>query len=766
MTRLAVVGIFLLFLSVRADGQSKAVLKGKANIEAGKPEKALKSLSKYTEGKSGKKDIEAFLVLAEAAYETAKLPAYDAQREELIEKALKSISRANRKDKKLDFVTDYTELFFKVSEYGMEVADDLRKRQKYNKALPMAKMIAEQTDFPGVQVLIAKIELSKGDTLSAKERLRMNTEKTAEIFAKNERTAQEEREGFDMLIKLYRTEQKPDSLLDIAGSRINIYGTDAKLNQDLNWALENVMQSRVLDMTLMEDLDRWGPYFYCDTNYQRLHTAAFLYMFRQTSDNGLSGEAFNYFKKYHAAKSSAVKREGLQCFERGTLYDSLDGEAARNVYHYLARLRRARAAVTMLGIMADNELKYREPEKSTGWAMVFGWLERIKDDWGYMQGLNMAMSRDQIHRNLFAKHATVLERILRKELSKENREEQEIAIEIVDRYFKANKTLSNLANGKKVPIIRSYLNEGKPETAHHLSISYSAFLSKEKGWSDLLRNISEEDFRVNYFGTRVNEKDSAVKQWLQYQDAAQCKRGTVPAEVQALVQRRINYFRRRAGIPDAVQLTAARNKACQDAAAILAQLPRPTHTLAKSMRCYNPEAAEAARLGAINIGQNISLGITGVMADMGVKNEAVGNRRWLLFPGASEMGHGSLKSIGVYWLMDEVKLSDSMRYALNPVCWPPQGFVADVFNFSRWSISSPYGFENASVTMKAGGKEVKLKLLKPANGYGLPTIVWEPEKETADWNKPIEIEVKGIIIPGKKETQTYRYTMQFFTPRP
>ncbi len=259
-------------------------------------------------------------------------------------------------------------------------------------------------------------------------------------------------------------------------------------------------------------------------------------------------------------------------------------------------------------------------------------------------------------------------------------------------------------------------------------------------------------------------------------DVATCNAGDTSAAFKAAVLRRVNFYRAMAGIPANVTFTDAFNRKAQQAALMMAAEGSLSHFPPETWACYTAEGREAAQ----NSNLHMAIPSSGVQAidsyikDSGAGNDAVGHRRWILFPQTLTMGTGDVPSIArnwganALWVFGETSRTRTARDEF--VAWPPPGFVPYQIVYPRWSFSYPRAnFANATVSMQQNGQPVELRQERVQNGFGEHTIVWIPLglSDHASWPQPdadttYTVTISNVVIGG--QARNFTYTVTVFVP--
>ncbi len=277
---------------------------------------------------------------------------------------------------------------------------------------------------------------------------------------------------------------------------------------------------------------------------------------------------------------------------------------------------------------------------------------------------------------------------------------------------------------------------------------------------ELQKYLVVNDFKVNYFGTRVNTINSRVKEngvpIYEWNGGVEknCSEGKMNEIIVQRATRRINYFRRMAQVDDNVVLTKDNNENCQLAALMCEANKSMSHDPSDAWRCFVPDGLNALRLSILSKDNNPLIAITGAM---GHNHPTVGNRRWLLYPYAQYMGIGTAQNYTAILAVDKSNRTDTLIYKTKPVTWPPKGYCPKMLVFKKWSFSLDQNLQGATVQMKtASGENIELTTEAIVDGYGLNTIVWEPKLSANNLADSTELKVL-ITLKNKK---TYSYTVK------
>jgi uncharacterized protein YkwD len=243
--------------------------------------------------------------------------------------------------------------------------------------------------------------------------------------------------------------------------------------------------------------------------------------------------------------------------------------------------------------------------------------------------------------------------------------------------------------------------------------------------------------------------------------ASSCMPGTVDAAFTAATLSMINFYREMAGLTDVTFDPALNDKAQQMALMITAQNAL-SHSPDPSWKCYTAGGADAANHSNIALGASGADAITLYMEDPGDFNQAVGHRRWLLYPDEVQMGSGSTSNANAVYVLGPFGSNPAPEWT----GWPPSGYVPSQLVYPRWSLSRDNAdFSAASVTMTVSGQPVPVTVLPVATGYGLNTVVWEPQGlsfPTGSADQTVHVAVSNVLVGG--QAKTYSYDVQVINP--
>jgi hypothetical protein len=255
-----------------------------------------------------------------------------------------------------------------------------------------------------------------------------------------------------------------------------------------------------------------------------------------------------------------------------------------------------------------------------------------------------------------------------------------------------------------------------------------------------------------------------------------CDPGTTSLAFQDAVLTRINYFRAMAGVPADVTFTEESNRKAQAAAFLMSVNGALSHNPPTSWTCYSTLAHEGASSSNLFLGVYGWDAITGYMKDPGVGNDAVGHRRWILYPQTQIMGTGDIPPVSGYNASNALLIFDEHLWEPRPetrdgfVAWPPPGYVPYPVVFTRWSFSyADADFSRSTVSMGEEGKLLTISVAPLVDGFAENTLVWQITGMDSgqNWPRPNQdtrytININNVIING--QSLDFSYEVIIFDP--
>ncbi len=241
-----------------------------------------------------------------------------------------------------------------------------------------------------------------------------------------------------------------------------------------------------------------------------------------------------------------------------------------------------------------------------------------------------------------------------------------------------------------------------------------------------------------------------------------CNAGTATEEFDAATIESINWFRSMTGLQPVAE-NRAQSAGAQQAALMMHAQGALSHYPTSAWSCHTTSGAESAGLSNLTLGINGVRSILGQIEDPGAGNEALGHRRWLLYPKLSEVGVANTSFANVVQVINNFDTGSSET---EWVAWPPAGFVPESTVFPRWSLgyagNGSIDFSNARVTVTENGTPRNVRVLPIHEGFGDSTLGWEvvgaDPRQAGDVR--YDVVVTGMVINGR--SSTHRYTVTSF----
>ncbi|MFT7475477.1 MAG: hypothetical protein ACI81L_002416, partial [Verrucomicrobiales bacterium] len=204
--------------------------------------------------------------------------------------------------------------------------------------------------------------------------------------------------------------------------------------------------------------------------------------------------------------------------------------------------------------------------------------------------------------------------------------------------------------------------------------------------------------------------------------ASTCRAGASTDTHDAATVESINWFRRMAGL-NPVAENAAQSSGAQQAALMMHAQDQLSHFPSSGWSCHTASGSSTAGLSNLTLGVVGPRAVVGQIEDPGASNQALGHRRWLLFPQLQTVGIGNTSRASVVQVINDFGPRHSETAW---VAWPPAGFVPDATVFPRWSLSNVAAdFSRASVSVTENGRSLPVRVLPVENGFGDATLGWE-----------------------------------------
>lgn len=277
----------------------------------------------------------------------------------------------------------------------------------------------------------------------------------------------------------------------------------------------------------------------------------------------------------------------------------------------------------------------------------------------------------------------------------------------------------------------------------------------------LKRQLVLADYKAN-----VVAQNAIVLVMERNKNSSKCDPGKVTAESDKQLLQRINYVRRLAGLYDSCVFDPNLNRKAQYAAYLMDVNNQLSHAPSSSWKCFTKEGAITAGSSNLSLGYGFIEAFMGQLEDDGLGNDMVGHRRWILNSENNVFGHGSTDNAMCLYVIGTFNKSLSKSISLPDtqfIAWPSEDYFPLSMVPERWSFSLKGAeFEQATVTVNAAGKPMKVVKEKPAYGYAMNTLVWKVPG-VASINVAYSVKIKNVKVYntdlGKYQMKSFNYTV-------
>ncbi len=764
----SVLVLLLLSLSLFASAQQRRLEKAHRFYESERYEKANKLLEKVLKHKETRNDAEALLLQAKVLTALRESPDFPKALPDALKYAEKAI-RKNKSDQ--DLMVRDSVFFGELRDLCLEAAEVDLREGRYIQADKYYTKLYELYGFLPAKWGTARVALALKDTATA---LKISREIVGEVFDSSEKKLFRPNVAetpFVLLVEHYIDRRNFDTASYFAERSADLYPESALLKSLLlkSFLLYVTGERPTLQTTQL--FAHLRPRFENDSLFLHKENVLFLYLInlyasdeekRNLSDSLLAG-LIQIKSDYYAA-------HGDDYLRKDPIYSPDHNEFIFNLIRYTARFERHNMLAMLLnnyvsGTYADSA--YRTKKRPERWKALFD--RTVEENSVFLLSASLEVASDELKKeSWFAPlKRKLLTDVFRNPGSYTDRAALYNFIPFMLETYPRDRGIYESTKELSKSIIAEYTDSSWFSYAKLAISQHDLYYEQDQEMKALKKNFTVRDFIANYYGSRLL-RDSVngrlVPEYVWGGNTLLCDEGRVPETVQQKVEQRINYFRRTAGVPDYVRLDTLKNKACQKAALIYQVNTGKMFTEpAETWKCFSLSAVDAAQLSARVFGQTTVFAVTTIMADQGEENTFVGNRRWLLYPPARSMGHGSTDKVAMIWTLDNSGNKDTTAYMQDFVSWPPRDFCPTMFAFSRWSFSLYADLSKARVSMKANGKSVPVKQENLVAGYGMPTLVWAPQFEAQE-GVVYTVVISGVKIYGEKSPITYSYQVEFVNP--
>jgi hypothetical protein len=245
-----------------------------------------------------------------------------------------------------------------------------------------------------------------------------------------------------------------------------------------------------------------------------------------------------------------------------------------------------------------------------------------------------------------------------------------------------------------------------------------------------------------------------------------CNPGRASSSSHTATLNSINFVRSLNGLAS-VGFGPLLNWRAQRSALMMSANTTLSHYPTTSWRCYSAVGDTTAAKSNLALAlPDITSGhiVDMYMDDAGAGNEAVGHRRWLLYPYTTRMGNGSTETANALTVV-----GPTAWWRPNPrwTSWPSSGyFPSPLEPRGRWSLTSGIAgedFSRAIVRVWHNGRRIYPRKLAVHTGYGMPTVAWQMPWERSRLGT-YRVSVVRITRPGVRHFYGHSYTVRVFRP--
>ncbi len=759
--------LLLLITVLGVQAQERRLRRAQRNFEKERYERTHRLLKKVLRHKDTRNEVEAILLAGKTYLALSRDEDFLEDEPKALYEALKLADKGLRKSKPADSLRFKEQAFLDtLYRRALEQANADLEKGKFIPANRYFEKVYEMTSDPKALWGQGRVAIALKDTATAVK----YAERVSSLILEDSRNNQEPKIGAEPFLEVihhFNRERRFDTAAFIAENAFLIYPDDARIKPLLLKSFLLDVTSQRPDLSTLQKFAHMRPVFKDDSLYLHKENVLFLYLinyFAAQQNDTITDQIISGFAQI---KKDYVEEFGQAHLDRDPLYDKDQQEFLFNIMSYAARMERGNMVRSVLnayvsGDYADSAFQaMKAPER---WKALFS---RVKDERSiFLLGASIEQSKEVLKKERwFPNYKLSLISMALKESDKyADRTAMLNFLKYVDEEYPKNRDLQYSLAKTSLALAEEYI-----DSAYY---SYARLALKQHDqrfffYSDGLDALKQKFVVNDFYGSRLlKEKvnDQFKYEWYWSGNELLCAEGKVPKRIQDKVEQRINYFRRAAGVPDYVWLDSVKNAACQRAALIYqVNDGKLFNKPAETWKCYTLSSENAALFSAKVFGQTTVFAVTSLMADLGEENITVGNRRWMLYPPARIMGHGSTDEVALIWTLDESGEQDTTRYMHDYVSWPPKDYCPVMFKFPRWHFSMYADLSNAKVSVIKNGKAIRVIQEKLVDGYGMPSIVWRLDGDD-NTEGAYKVTITGIRKHGERKATTISYPVKFINP--
>ncbi len=739
-----------LMIAQQSYGQVDAILQA---MDDDNWKRALKLAENAEEDPDLRKDPEVYFLKAEIIYELMQDEYYHKKNPESFEIGIKAVQKGIDKDENNEVTAAYNDLIDKYVNINNGLAYREFKINKYNKAGRMYRLSYDLNEDTSAFFWEGKCALYQLDTAKGEMHYRKVIYWFSEKFAETGDTSGMISEPFIYFADKYWQKGQFDSASTILDQARKIFGSSPKIDYYQKEIAKEQIEQLPPSNLMMEFIQKYLVYFPTDTFLMRKENALYLYQIRTAVRTGNRYLADSLLLKMANSKVDRSMSGNNDFYKKNDYFYGLKVE---NVWWiiagYLFEYNHADAgkyvAKKYIAYTADTTTKEALEDR---WLVIIDYSAQKKSLNFSSNILDMALEEFPKSKRLKEMRASLISKFSDKDL---NTADVGAYTYLLEKEYLAtkNEVLLESLVASAENYINRLIKEKNYVLAKRVINKYRDFAPFEPLWDNRLVYLAKQDFYHSYYMTRVMEhtvEGVTVPGYEWNGNPVRCTPGQPDIQIHKKVEDRVNYFRRNAGVPE-IYLDPELNDWCQKAALMMESNRKLDHEPSRSWRCYSQEGATAAKYSLLTQGANTTLAVTSFFAD--TKNPSVGNRRWMLYPNSLSLGHGSTENYCVLWALDDSGSVDTNLYKEQFISWPPEGLIPKMMAFRFWSFSLDQDLKGAKVTMFEGDDAVPLKVQEQVEGYGLPTLVWEPAIDPKTFNEDHTYSIKVSLKNGRVYT--------------
>jgi hypothetical protein len=719
--------VLLLFLFAGSQSLYGQVDKMKQSMEDENYKRVLKIFESSMEDSKKRKNPEIYYLNASALFELMRDPFYLKKNPDSYKKGLKMLSKAAGYDKDQEVYYEYESVINNYVKVNNGLARDYYEINKYGKAKRTYNQSYVLNKSIEAYYMGANCTLLMLDTADAEKLFDLLITKYDDEFSDSKSNKGMYIDPFLYFVDKYWNSARYDSANYYLHAARKIFGAQERLDYFQMEVAKAQIKSLPPSSLMMEVIQRNLNYFPRDTFLLHKENALYLYMIRTAIGANRDVRADTLIDQMARSKIRRSRGDLAEDFKiidsfYETKYENVLWKLTSYYYKYNHNLAGEFTADMYIRATANDSTKeaildrwlviidYAAKKKSLSLGAEL--LEFTKTSYPgeiALTDLENSLALNFKNKELGTKDLGALRRMLIN-TNQQDEDYNKLSSSYIDKLIKEK-------DYRLARIIIDYESIREPES---------------KIWRRKKIYLAKDDFYNNYYMTRIKEETVAGMKVNGFEwngKTYECDPGEIDDEIQQKVENRINYFRRNAGLED-IYLDNELNAWCQKAALMMEANKRLNHEPNTRWSCYTDQGATAARYSLLTKGAHTTLAVTSFFADN--QNPSVGNRRWLLYPNAKAFGHGSTGNYTVIWALDDSGNVDTSQFKNKFVSWPPEGFIPKMMTFRYWSFSLSQDLSGAEIEVFENGQNVAIKQQDLVVGYGMNTLVWEPQTDFKD----------------------------------